>query len=179
MNACKCDLTTAQSESFFSLGTFDVSLVIISLVTLFLVHRLTRSREREKYVFEICKSIEGCAKEISDAAFNAWVKEPGAERLRSIALVLSQLQILGGLVNRLEILTKGWRMRWTFEGPGAVNAQIVLGKNLIKLRRSITNDPFNDPSRLSDDAQAVNCTAEVSLFVIELDLALRNWMRPY
>jgi hypothetical protein len=179
LNSCLCNLPPYRSESLWSFGTFDFSTLAIALFTLWAVHRLTRTREREKYVFDLCKTIEGCAKEVSDAAFDAWADAPSAERLRSVALVRSQLQMLGALLNRLEILTNGWRMRWTFEGPGAVNAKIALGHNLVKLRRALTDDPFDDPERLPDHSRAVACTADVSLFILELDLALRNWIKPY
>lgn len=167
-----------EQSSYFSFESLDISVVFISILTIWIVHRLTRNREREKYIFELCKSIEAHATTLGELAFLAWSQPRGAGRIKSIAQVRSQLQLIGALVNRLEILTNGWRMRWKFSGPGAINAKIDLSRNLIDLRQSITDDPFDDPDRKANNLKAVESTSNVSIFLLALDLKLRNWIRP-
>lgn len=171
--------STGHLGSLLDFGQLNISVIIVSLVTIWVVHRLTRSREREKHVFDLCRTVETAAKDLSDLAFTAWADEPSPERARAVAQVRSQLQLIGALANRLEILTEGWRLRYSFTGPGAVNAKIALGSSLKLLRQSITADPFDEPKRKSDLEKAISCTSDSSLFILSLDLALRNWIKPF
>jgi hypothetical protein len=153
--------------------------IATSLLAVYVVHRLTKFRDREKLLDDFHAKIEKAADDATGSAFDAWNSRAGPERARLVAKTLSDIQRLGSLVNRLEIISDRWRIRWKLKGWPLVNVKISMARELINFRQELTVDPFNDPKRRANAQKAVGCEGAKSIFLLSMDLKFRNWFSPF
>jgi hypothetical protein len=141
----------------------------------FVVHRLTRGREREKLALEFYDSVGEQIDKMKDAALAAWKAPKGPERRRAIAETKWRLQQVGGTLNRLKMLADRRRLQWKW--PFKKILTIDMTNEMVALRRAITLDPFEDPARRASKAQAEQVEQEVGAFLSILDARLFDWLR--
>jgi hypothetical protein len=153
--------------------------IATSLLAVYVVHKLTKFRDREKLLDDFHTKIEKAADDAAGSAFEAWNSKVGPERARLVAKTLTDIQRLGSLVNRLEIISDRWRIRWKLNNWPFVNVKISMGRELIDFRQELTVDPFNDPRRRANAQMAVSCEGAKSIFLLSMDLKFRNWFTPF
>lgn len=149
--------------------------VVSSLLAVYIVHRLTKSREREKAVYEQYTVVSRLCLELGEAAIQAWTDRPSNNRNRKDAEVLWRAQQLGAAVQRLKKMSA--RRRWEFVGiiPVPASSDISVGDELVAYRQALTLDPFMDPRRPSNRGRAQAVESAKGTFLIALDNAVSKW----
>jgi len=150
--------------------------VLVGLFSIWAVHRLTKGREREKSVFEAYKLLGEHLSAAKDAAIGGWgAAKNSAERARAIAETKWRLQQVGAAANRVSILSASYTWRLAF--PPRRARKIDLTQEMVALRRGITIDPFEDPTRNADKSKAADVERAVGEFLTRLDLAFSDWLQ--
>ena len=151
--------------------------VVASLLAIFIVHQLTKSREREKAVFELHSLVSKLCHELAEVAVSAWTERPSASRNRKDAEVLWRIQQLGAALERLRHLSTKtrWQFPWGF--PRRTTVAINVGDELIALRRALTSDPFMDRTRSSDRNQGQAVESAKGAFLVALDSQVSQWSK--
>ena len=149
--------------------------VVFSIFGIYVVHRLTKGREREKAVFDLYASIGDVTSGILASATEGWSLPKGPEREQAIAATKWRLQQLGQAVERLRVFSN--RRRWRRSKPFRRNVTIALRGEMTPLRRAITQDPFDDPARRADRRQVVSVQIAIGDFHAALDQHLYEWLR--
>ncbi len=151
-----------------------IASIAVALVSVFIVHRLTRSREREKAVFDSYKSTNEAVSSLKIAASAAWVEPAGAVRLRLIAETKWRLQMLGQAVELSRRLSR--KNVWTMSPPFRTTKTTAAIGAMSSLRYALTNDPFEDPTRLGDDAHSEQIEQAIGSFLHQVSQAFADWL---
>ena len=147
--------------------------VLSSVVGIYIVHRLTRGRDREKTALELYSSIGDQLRHVGRAAGEAWTTRAGPDRQRAVAETYWRLQGVGATVQRLRLLTSGhrWRLGW----PPRVSVSVALTEEMAALRRAITGDPFDELNRRADRRGIVKVEIAIGRFQAAMDQRLHDW----
>lgn len=167
----------AKKHLGFDLATLVPALpgAIVALFGIWAVHRLTKSREREKSVFELYRTATDHVSALTTAASLAWTTRSGPERRKAIAETKRRLQQVGAVVERLRMLSGRSKFHWGWWPR--IDVTINLRPTMPDLRRALTDDPFEDPTRRADREALVAIELATGDFLAELDRQLFRWMR--
>lgn len=150
---------------------FPVSLALFSA---WIIHRLTRSREREKLVFDLYRQFSEQLAGCGQVATKAWAaKQRSQDRATGVVATLWRVQQIGASAERFRRLSK--RRKW-LAFPPFKDVTIDLGKAIIEFRRELTDDPFQDPSRAGDSKRAGRIESAVGSLQQALDTKFYDWL---
>ena len=144
--------------------------VLATLIAVWAVHKLTRSREREKAVYDLYKIADEVVVPLKEAAILAWSLPKGPERRRAVAETKWRLQQLGGTAERLRKMSR--RRTWWLR-----EVSIALTTEMKELRETLTGDPFEDPGRRADKSKSEQVEQAIGAFISTLDDKVFLWMR--
>lgn len=125
-------------------------------------------------MFEAFKLVEDRATAVAAAAVSAWGSKKGPERHRLVAETKWKLQLLGGTLERLRVLSA--RRKWFGWPPGKAE-EILARSDMVELRAEITDDPFEDPDRNADNRRSAKIEGAVAAFTIGVEQRLFTWIR--
>jgi hypothetical protein len=151
-----------------------VPTVVVGIMSVLIVDRLTRGRDREKTALDLYQSVGEQLGGLKDATFKVWTLRRGAERQRAVEEALWRLQQIGATVNRLHILTQ--RHRPQAKKPFWADVSVQMRAEMVTLRRAITSDQFDDGNRRADATQNAGVERAIGTFQNQLDQKLTNWM---
>jgi hypothetical protein len=83
----------------------------VALFAIWAVHHLTRSRDREKSIFELYKLVAEALTDVKPVILKAWSEKPGDARQAAIAETKWRLQHIGGLIERIRRQSRRWAWR--------------------------------------------------------------------
>jgi hypothetical protein len=149
--------------------------VAATIVAIWAVHRLTKSREREKAVFDLYKATGEVVAPIKDSAAKVWSHRRGPDRKQALAETKWRLQQLGASVERLRRLSR--RKKWQWAWPPRADVSIHMRVEMKDLRDAITADPFEDPDRNIDKSRIEGVEQAIGFFLTALDEKFYRWMR--
>ncbi|WP_152434983.1 hypothetical protein [Erythrobacter sp. THAF29] len=147
----------------------SLSSALVAVAVAFMVHRLTRKREKDKSVFELHRSLVDNVKEVREAATKGWTAKSKARREAAIQETRWQLQRTGVLANLI------WRQS---RNSSFVlwEHSIFLDMNMAALRDAITLDDFADTTRNERPSEIKNVERAVGTFLDSLDVELLGWV---
>jgi len=132
--------------------------VIVALFGLYAAHLLACRRDRRKSVEDLCAVIIEAAQKAVESAELGWLSEPGTERVTYILTTKRRLQFVGMSATTLRMLSqKTARYKPIIERLKQrqllARYEIDISKEVARLRRAATGDPFEDPMRQASDTQ--------------------------
>lgn len=148
--------------------------VLAALVSIVAVHKLTKGREREKAVYELYKTAAEHSNSAKTAALIAWSVRRGTERKRAIAETKWRIQQVGSTMNRLRLLSR--RRRWRLKLALYACEEINMDNAMVAFRRSLTQDPLEDPERPATSAMKEDVERATGELLTALDTAFARWM---
>lgn len=83
----------------------------VALIAIWAVHSLTKSRDREKTVFELYKSVNDAVAALKPIIVKTWADEDAEVRKAAAAETIWRLQQLGGFVERIRRQSRRWALR--------------------------------------------------------------------
>jgi len=110
------------------------------------------------------------------AARNGWAAPTKDERLAAINETKWRLQQLGGTAERIRVLSL--KASWRFQLPPRKRVSISMREEMASLRRSLTDDPFEDPKRRARPTQAMIAEDNIGVFLAALEPKIRTWLAP-
>src|SRR3546814_5534193 len=86
---------------------------VVALIAIYVVHRLTQLRDKEKAVFELHKTIGESVGNTKTVILTAWEDPDATKRQAATEQTKWHLQKLGGLVERQRKMSKRWKSQLT------------------------------------------------------------------
>jgi hypothetical protein len=145
-----------------------------ALFAILAVHRLTRSRDREKLVLDVDKQIVEQLGPLKEAAIAAWASPKCKDRASALAETIWRMQRVGASCARLTAISK--RRRWSWGAPLGKVRMISTSAAVVGLRRSLTDDPFVDITQTASSAYAQRIEEAMGTFVAALDAEITDWV---
>lgn len=84
---------------------------VVALIAIWAVHSLTKSRDREKAVFELYKTVGDAVATLKPIIVKAWADEAPETRRAAVAETIWRLQQVGGFVERIRRQSRRWAFR--------------------------------------------------------------------
>lgn len=164
----------AKSASILDDWKPAIPSVLAALVSVWIVHKLTKGREREKAVYELYKNAADHVAAAKAASIVAWSVRRGTERKRAVAETKWRIQQVGSTMNRLKLLSRRrrFRLQWAFYANEAINMESAM----ITFRRALTQDPFEDPDRSGTAAMKEEVEQAAGDLLTSLDADFARWM---
>lgn len=118
--------------------------LILALLGIYIAHSLSRSREKEKAVFDTYRGLGKELDSLKEAATKRWNYLDRATFDLAVAETRWRLQLIGASMELLRRLSK--RRVSRLGVPPWRHVEIVSTAAVKELRDSITADPFDDPA---------------------------------
>jgi hypothetical protein len=156
--------------------------VVVAIVGFWVVHHLSRRRDREKRVIDMGQEIQKQALEAASAAISGWTKAKGPTRKLAVSDATQKFSALGNAVTRLQLtvpsisrrhtISESWRLKElsTLFQPTRVD----LSAELLAFRKVALGDPFDDPVRSPRHDVAADIHIELNAFCFALDKSLAD-----
>lgn len=148
--------------------------VAAAIISVWAVHKLTKGREREKAVYELYKTTADHVGAAKSAAIVAWGTRRGTERKRAVAETKWRIQQVGSTLNRLSLLSRRRRLRFALKFYA--QDAIAMEGAMITFRRSLTQDPLEDPDRKATSAMKEDVERAAGELLSALDAEFARWM---
>lgn len=151
---------------------------LVALLAIYAVHRLTRSREREKSVYDLHKAIGEALAGLVPVILMAWQDKDAVKRAAAIEQTKWRLQQVGGMTERMRKMSRGFSVSRRISNrnwPGIL--EIALTAEMGMLRDRLTADPFEDPARPITKGKDEEIEQAIGSFMLALDAGLLAWMK--
>jgi hypothetical protein len=140
----------------------------VAILVAYLVHKLTRQREREKAVYDLHTLLIDAVNEVRKAAILGWSTQDLAEREAAIYDLNWNLRRAGAQAQLLYLQSRqSWLLLWEHE----VSLQLPLSQ----LRDSLTLGDFSNPQRTADPTQINSVEEAIVDFTTLVDKSLIYW----
>lgn len=146
-----------------------VTSLLIAAASVYIVHQLTRQREKEKAVFDGYRRIKDELEQTRLSAIIRWTTKSAPKRKASISATLAGLQKVGGTVQQIRKLSTRRSIR-------SKQKQLCLSRQMARLRDDITLNDFDDEGIKHQPSKEKSVEDAIADFVIELDQKFLDWI---
>ena len=155
--------------------------IMVALFGLWAAHELAQRRDRKKAIGDLCESLKKIVIDASTVAIEVWLEPKASKRASGIASTKRLLQSAGITATTLKRRTEA-RRTWARASPMRLYPFKIFGRRSIDLVRPVYNlrqavmaDPFEDPNRGADAAQANTVNSAVSSLFAMIDRDLFDY----
>lgn len=142
---------------------------LFAIVVAYLVHKLTRQREREKAVYDLHELLIDAVKEVRKAGALGWTTTSATERATGIHDLNWNLQRVGAQAQLIHL--QSGLSHWFFW-----EHRVRLTKFVSRLRDALTLGDFSNQNRSADPTQVQGVDDAIVIFMSSVDHELILWV---